>query len=164
MKTISRRNIAGWIAVTLSIAITCFWAFWGITENFHEGWFYASLWSNVGLMVAQYLSPMLIFMGAALIAIQWPRLGASLHALGALVAFWFFGSASNAGMLFIITPLLLFAVLYWVGRPQPRQLATSLVIGLPLLTFIGAGVEPVMRVAQRVNDGNLGARWWRAMA
>lgn len=157
-KQMRKRNVAGWGAVGVSIVVTCFWAFWGITENFHEGWFYPSLWSNVGLMFVQYLSPMLIFMGAALIAIQWPRLGGSLHALGALLAFGFFGGASNAGMLFIITPLFLFAALYWVGRPQPRKLATSLVVSLPLLTLIIAGVEPVIRVAQRVNDGDLGAR------
>jgi hypothetical protein len=58
-----KRQIVGWIAVGLSIVITCFWAVWGILETFHEGWYYESLLSNVGLMFVQYLSPMLIFMG-----------------------------------------------------------------------------------------------------
>jgi len=40
MKHLGKRQIAGWIAVGLSAAITCFWAFWGIIENFHEGWYY----------------------------------------------------------------------------------------------------------------------------
>jgi hypothetical protein len=39
MKHVDKRQIAGWIAVSLSIVITCFWAFWGIIENFHEGWY-----------------------------------------------------------------------------------------------------------------------------
>jgi hypothetical protein len=30
MKHLDKRTVAGWIAVGLSIVITCFWAFWGI--------------------------------------------------------------------------------------------------------------------------------------
>ena len=37
MKQFGKRQIVGWIAVGLSTAVTCFWAFWGIIENFHEG-------------------------------------------------------------------------------------------------------------------------------
>jgi len=69
VKHLDRRQMVGWIAVALSIAITCFWAFWGIIENFHEGWYYESWLSNVGLMFVQYLGPMLIFMGVMLISI-----------------------------------------------------------------------------------------------
>ncbi len=79
MKHFDKRQIAGWIAVGLSTAITCVWAFWGIIENFHEGWYNESLLSNVGLMFVQYLSPMLIFMGVTLISISWPRFGGGLH-------------------------------------------------------------------------------------
>ncbi|MEZ4712959.1 MAG: hypothetical protein R3A44_37565 [Caldilineaceae bacterium] len=158
MNRLNKRNIVGWIAVSLSLAITCFWAYWGIIENFHEGWFHESLLSNMGLMFVQYLSPMLVFLGVALVSIRWPRIGAGLHVIGALFAFWFFGGAANAGMIFIMTPLLLFALLYWFGRPQPRKVATYLVIGLPLLTLMIFGVEPIARVSQRVNDGDLGAR------
>ena len=70
MKQFGKRQIVGWIAVGLSTAVTCFWAFWGIIENFHEGWYYESWLSNVGLMFVQYLSPMLIFMGVSLISIS----------------------------------------------------------------------------------------------
>ena len=69
MKRFDKRQIVGWIAVALSTAVTCFWAFWGIIENFHEGWYYESWLANMGLMFFQYLSPMLIFMGVTLIAI-----------------------------------------------------------------------------------------------
>jgi hypothetical protein len=48
--------------------------------------------------------------------------------------------------------------LYWIGRlPSPRN-AVWLLVGLPLLTLIAAGVEPVVRVSSRIDDGNLGAR------
>ena len=143
MKHLDKRNLAGWIAIGLSTAVTCFWAFWGIIENFHEGWFYESLLMNLGLMFAQYLSFMFIFMGVTLVSIYWPRVGAGLHVIGALFAFWFFGGASNSAIILIMSPLLIFAALYWFGRPQPRKLATYLIIGLPLLTLIISGAEPV---------------------
>ena len=60
MKKLDRCQIVGWIGVGLSIIITCFWAFWGIIESFHEGWYYESLLANLGLTFVQYLSPMLI--------------------------------------------------------------------------------------------------------
>ena len=158
VKDSGKRRIVGWIAVGLSIAITCFWAFWGIIENFHEGWYYESLPSNLGLMVAQYLSPMLVFLGATLISIRRPRLGAGLHGALALLAAWFFNALTNTAAFLIMAPLIGLGALYWFGRPQPRRLAISLAIGLPLLTLTISGVEPVLRVSQRVDDGNLRAR------
>ena len=158
MKQLDKRQITGWIAVAFSILITCVWAFWGIIENFHEGWYYESLLSNVGLMFVQYLSPMLIFMGVTLISISWPRFGGILHAIVALLAVWFFQAFSNAATFVIIMPLIGIGVLYWFGRPQPRKVAVSLAIGLPILTLILSGIEPVLRVSQRVHDGNLQSR------
>ena len=158
MKQLNKRQITGWIAVAFSIVITCVWAFWGIIENFHEGWYYESLQSNVGLMFIQYLSPMLIFMGVTLISISWPRFGGLLHAIVALLAVWFFQAFSNAATFVIIMPLIGIGVLYWFGRPRPRKLAISLAIGLPMLTLILSGIEPVIRVSQRIDDGNLQAR------
>ncbi len=153
-----RRQRVGWMAVVFSTAVTSFWAFWGIIENFHEGWYYNSWLSNVGLMLVQYLGPMLIFMGVTLISIFWPRLGGGLHVLLALLAIGFFQAFSNAATFLLILPLVGIGMMYWYGRPQPRKLALSLVIGLPLLTLIISGIEPVLRVSQRINDGNLQAR------
>jgi hypothetical protein len=158
MKRFDKRQLVGWIAVALSTAVTCFWAFWGIIENFHEGWYYESWLSNVGLMFFQYLSPMLIFMGVTLMAIAWPRFGGGLHLILALLAVGFFRAFSNAATFLIILPLVGMGVMYWYGRPQPRKLAFSLVIALPLLTLIISGIEPVIRVSQRLDDGNLQAR------
>jgi hypothetical protein len=152
------RRIAGWIAVSISSAITCFWAFWGILENFHEGWYFESLLSNVVLMVAQYLSPMLIFMGATLISVYWPRFGGGLHTVFAVLAVWFFQAFSNAATFLIILPLAGLGALYWFGRAQPRKIAASLIVGLPLLTLVVSGIAPALRVAQRLDDGILQAR------
>jgi hypothetical protein len=157
-KQYNKRQIAGWIAVSFSTIITCIWAFWGIVENFHEGWYHESLLSNVVMMLVQYLSPMLIFMGVTLISTFWPRLGGGLHGILALFAVWFFQAFSNAATFLIIIPLVGIGALYWFGRPQPRKLAVSLAVGLPFLTLIISGIEPVLRVSQRVNDGNLQAR------
>lgn len=148
----------GWVAVGLSTVITCFWAFWGIIENFHEGWYFESLTSNLGLMFAQYLGPMIIFMVVTLVSVFRPRLGGGLHAVFALLAVWFFKAFSNAATFLIILPLIGMGLLYWNGRLEPKRLAVSVSIGLPLLTLIIAGVEPIIRVSQRIYDGNLQAR------
>jgi hypothetical protein len=66
-------KIVGWTAVVLSVAILSFWAFWGINENFHEGWYDRNVWKNVALMSIQYLSPVLILLFPTLIALKWPR-------------------------------------------------------------------------------------------
>ena len=158
MKQIDKRQVAGWIAVGISTAISCFWAFWGVIENFHEGWYAEFLLSNLGLMFVQYLSPMLIFMGVTLISIYWPRLGGVLHGIIALIAVWFFHAFTNPAMFMLIVPLVGIGALYWFGRPQPRKIAVSLVVGLPILTLIISGIEPVLRVSQRVDDGVLQAR------
>jgi len=158
MKRLDRRQVAGWVAVGCSTVITCFWAFWGIIENFHEGWYYESLLSNVGLMFVQYLGPMLIFLGLTLISISWPRLGGVLHVIFALLAAWFFQAFTNTVMFLLIAPLIGIGALYWFGRPQPRKIALSLAIGLPILTLIISGIEPVVRVSQRSDDGDLQAR------
>ncbi|MFC1879014.1 DUF1566 domain-containing protein [Chloroflexota bacterium] len=157
-KKANKRQIIGWIAVSISTTITCMWAFWGIIENFHEGWYSESLLLNLGLMFVQYLSPMLIFMAVALVSIFWPRLGGGLHIILALLAAGFFQAFSNAATFFLILPLIGFGMLYWFGRPEPRKAAVSLVVGLPLLVMILSGIGPVIRVSQRINDGNLQSR------
>lgn len=153
-----KRQIVGWLAVGLSVAITCIWALWGIIENFHEGWYYESFWSNLGLMFLQYLSPMLIFMGVTLISIRWPRVGSVLHGILAIFLAWFFHAFTNTVVFFLLLPLVGIGVLYWYGRPQPHKRAILLAAGLPLLVLVVCGVEPAIRVSQRMDDGNLEAR------
>jgi len=158
MRRLPKRRIIGWIAVALSIAVTCIWAFWGIVETFHEGWYYDSWLLDVGMMLLQYLSPMLLFVGVTLVAIRWPRVGSCLHVLLAVSIAWFFRGASNAAVLLLMLPLLGIGALYWFGRPRPRRLALALTVGLPLLVLVASGAGPAVRVSQRLDDGRLGAR------
>jgi len=158
MKGTDGRQLAGWLALGLSTLITCFWAFWGIVENFHEGWYFESLLANLGLMVIQYLSPMLIFMAVTLLSVFWHRFGGGLHIVIALIGIWFFQAFSNAATFLIILPLFGLGLLYWFGRLEPRVMAASVSLGFPLLTLIIAGIGPVIRVAQRIDDGNLQTR------
>lgn len=150
--------VLGWIAVGISTLISCVWAAWGIIENFHEGWHYPSLWMNLGLMVAQYLSPMLTFIGLTLLGIYRHRIGAVVHFLAAGLAAWFFRTGSPAATTLIISPLLVLGFLYWFGELKNGKLASWLAFGLPLITLVVLGISPAVRVSQRLNDGNLGAR------
>jgi len=157
MKRTDKRQIAGWLALGISTLITCIWAFWGIVENFHEGWYFESLLSNLGLMFVQYLSPMLIFMGVTVVSIFWHRFGGGLHIAFALLAIWFFQAFSNAALFLIILPFIGLGLLYWIGRLEPRKLAVSVAVTFPLLTLVVAGIGPAIRVSQRLDDGNLQA-------
>ena len=97
-------------------------------------------------------------MGVTLIATYWPRFGGSLHIISALLAIWFFQAFSNAATFLLIVPLIGLGAMYWFGRPKPRKLAASLVVGLPMLTLIISGLAPAYRVSKRIDDGNLQAR------
>jgi hypothetical protein len=74
------------------------------------------------------------------------------------LALWFFRPSSSTNILLIAGPLVLLAALYAVGRPQPRRLAASIAVVLPLLVLVVCGVEPAYRVAGRLDDGERGAR------
>jgi hypothetical protein len=158
MNRFRKQHIVGWIAVGLSVSIIGFWAFWGINEAFHEGWYYESLAANLGLTIVQYLSPMLLYLATTLTSLFWPRAGGILHAVLALLAAWFLDAWGNPLMFIFVTPLIGLGALYWFGRPRPRRVAIWLVAGLPIITLLVCGIEPVVRVSQRVDDGNLQAR------
>jgi hypothetical protein len=159
MRRWTSRRVLGWLAVAFSTLVASVWAFWGIIENFHEGWFHESLLSNLGLMFIQYLSPVIIFVSLTLLAIAFPRIGGAAHVLAGLLLFLLlFDLKDTVAMLFVIVPMLILGMLYWYGRPQPRRAAYLVAAGLPALTLVICGIEPVMRIAGRVDDGNLQAR------
>jgi hypothetical protein len=58
----------------------------------------------------------------------------------------------------LLIPLIGIGALYWFGRPQPQKIAAALVVGLPMMTLIIAGIKPALRVSQRIDDGNIQAR------
>lgn len=151
------KNVTGWIAVSLSTLFACLWAFWGSIENFHEGWYYESFWMNVGLMFLQYLGWSLAFIGLGVISLRWPKVGGICFVLCAVLV-PVIGIRTFAAIFIFAIPLGLMGMLYWFGRPRPVLWAYRLVVGLPLLTMLGFGIEPVIRVAGRYDDGNYQAR------
>ena len=152
------RQVLGWAAVSISTAFACLWAFWGSIENFHEAWYYPSIWRNIGLMFVQYLSPMLFVLLVSVLALRWPPLAVPLLTVGAIAGAWYFSTPSHAAIVLIAFPLAFLGVLYHFGRPQPRRWAWKCVIGLPLLTAVVCGAYPGWRATHRFDDGNYGMR------
>ncbi|MBI5266528.1 MAG: DUF1566 domain-containing protein [candidate division Zixibacteria bacterium] len=155
-RRVGYRSMAGWLAIGISTAMACFWAFWGCVEGFHEGWYYHSLLKNLALMIGQYLSPMFVFMMLAAVSIRSPRLGAAAHLLfGFFITIIF----RNVGIMLVFgVPLLVGGILYWIGQTEPKRWAYSLVIGFPLVTMLGAGIGPASTLISRIDDGYRGAR------
>ena len=156
-KTNKLRLVIGWFAVTISTCFTSFWAFWGIIENFHEGWYQPSLLDRLAMMFAQYLSFMIAFLVAGIVSIRWRWLGSILHLSVAGFCIYFFAGSSAASRL-VVPPMLLLAIAYWSGRIEPRKLAYRIAIGIPLIVLVLCGIEPTYRAATRIDDGDRGAR------
>lgn len=159
-RRLRRRQILGWAAVAISTVSACLWAWWGSNENFHEGWFYLSIWRNLGLLFVQYLSPMLIVMLISAAALAWPRLALPVMGTSAIGAAWCLGSfrAFSVAVLLIAVPLAVLGVLYQFGRPQPRRWAWLCLLGLPLATATVSGAYPGWMAVNRFDDGNYGIR------
>ena len=157
------RSTLGWVAVILGASVSTFWAFWGTLEDFHEGWFSAKLGENL-LWSLAYLTPMLLTMAMALLALQWPRFGGAVYTtIGLCFAIWvLWGRAITVALVLSWFPLTFLlagiGLLFWFGRVQTRRWARRLIIGVPLLTVIAFAIEPVLRIAGRIDDGDRSAR------
>lgn len=147
-----KKLIVGWITTSISILTACFWAFWGIIENFHEGWHYESFSQNIALMFLQYLSPMIATITLSLISILNKRVGAIIFlATGIALSFW-------VNNLFVSIPFIILGNLIWFSDFSPPKWKYRLIIVLPLLTLVVFSIEPIIRVSGRVNDGDFGYR------
>jgi hypothetical protein len=155
----SRTNtILGWCAVGIATAIASLWSFWGIVENFHEGWYYQSFAQNLSLMFIQYLSFPLIFVIITLIAIRYRRIGGAIYLLFAVGLGIFFRGAHISVLLLIILPLVILGLMFWFGSPVPKKYAYLLSFIIPVVIIICFGIPNGMKVSQRMNDGNFNAR------
>ncbi len=153
------RVVAGWSAVGISALVSGFWAFWGIMENFHEGWWYESILSNVAMMLVQYLGAALVFMIMALIAIRWRVIGGLMHVVvGVGLYVFLFHGANSTALVLITIPMALLGAGYAFGRISSKVWAYRIVVLVPLGIMLFLGVEPAWRVSQRHFDGDLGMR------
>lgn len=157
----------GWCVVTLSVAMSCVLAHWGVNELFHEGWWASSFAGNLWFCIP-FLTPAIIPAALAVVAVRWPAVGGTMMILAgvAILLWWtiyeghrevspraFLDLVRLGGMVVVLT-----GVGYLVGRPRPAWLASALLIGLPLGVVVVFGAEPVWRVSHRPNDGFLGER------
>jgi hypothetical protein len=149
----------GWLGVALTVIFTNVWTYWGIIENFHEGWYSKSLLENLLMLLVQYLLLGIVFIVLAVFSIVKPRIGLGLHIGLALFFAWFFRKAhfSVVGLM-IVLPLLGLGLLYFYGRPEPRRRAGRLIVVLPLLIIFSVAPVKIHQWSQRVNDGDFGMR------
>ncbi len=166
-------GLLGWLLVTFVAVMATVWS---SIEMFHEGW-----WGSVPHRFV-YLVPGFVITLLAAIPVRWPRPGGFfLGTVGlALVLFWrqFFSNQVGleiavpfvvAALLFIMegwrlekikrgeyTPFILFRCPrnHFLCR-RPRLTVT---LGVPLLTFVGVVLTWGVLIAQRVDDGDRGAR------
>jgi hypothetical protein len=151
--------ILGWIAVGLSLAVSCMWSIWGILENFHEGWYSSSIWENILLMLIQYVPFALTFILLPIIAIRWHKIGLGLFlALAVFVPIFFSGASFDVVYLMLTFPLIGLGLLFFFGHPQPARLAIWLLAGIPLAIMIGVSIPNIIRIQGRLNDGDFGPR------
>jgi len=153
------RQTIGWIGVAVTVVFTGVWSFWGIVENFHEGWYSVSVWENLFMLFVQYLLFTIIFGGLACLSLRFPRIGFAAHVVLAVgSAIFFAGSAFSVVYLMIAIPLILLGLAYLFGRPKPKKLAYILITCVPLLIILIFGSINFVKVSQRVDDGDYGLR------
>lgn len=150
-----RKNILGWIGVFITVAVSGLWAYWGATENFHEGWYSISVWENIGMMIMQYLLFAFIFMALGLISVRWRIPGLILHiALGVFCIFFFKGASFSVVGLLIVIPLVGLGLLYFFGEARPRKWAYLAIALVPLIIITAISIPMGVKVARRVDDGD----------
>lgn len=134
----------GLAAVIVSIGAMMFWAFWGIIENFHEGWYSDSLFENIIMMFAQYLSPLFIIMALTLISIWKEKIGGALFIVSA-AGIWLF--TEN---IVLSVPMGIIGILFLIGLVRSKKPAYLFSVIIPLAVLIGFAVGPAARIAGRL--------------
>lgn len=153
-----KKALSAWLAVIISTLFSSLWAYWGIIENFHEGWYSENFVENLLMMFFQYLLITIIFTVLSIIGIYFPRIGGTvLFLIGIFLAYFF---RSNLAVVFpiICAPILLLAVFYFFGRITRKKIAAAVVLITPLLIIILFGIPNFWKVSQRYDDNDFSAR------
>jgi hypothetical protein len=150
-----------YLAVSITILFSSLWALWGIVENFHEGWYFTSIWQNLLMLFIQYMSLTIIFVVLSLIALRWRKIGLGIYIVMAtfLAIFFSRGYFTVIGIMIVI-PLVSLGLLFYFGKLRPNSLkrAKVSIILIPLIISIIAGTPGAWRVSQRIDDGDYGMR------
>jgi hypothetical protein len=150
------KNVIGWITTLVSFSAVCFWAYWGINEAFHEGWYHSSLLKNLSMTVLQYLSVAIIFLSLSLIALNYRKLGSGLFISLGIFALLYF--RSNAGRIVVFIPLVLLALGFYFGEYRHKKvISVSFVVAFLLIMF-SFGIPQLIRNENRFNDNDFGTR------
>ena len=139
----------------LTLNISCFWAYWGAYENFHEGWYARSLLANLQMFIFQYLIFTIIFIALGLISIKWSKIGLVLHCLLAVISVFFFAGANKILLFMLIAlPLVVMGLLYYYGEIKHKKRAYLIIIVLPLIIVSAISIQQGIKVSQRLYDND----------
>lgn len=154
-----RQLILGWTAVGIVVIVASLWAYWGGIENFHEGWYSKNIWENISMMIVQYWSLALVFIIIGIICIRFPIASLPLCiVIGIAAAIILSGASFSVLWVMIIIPLTGLGLLFFFGRSKPKRLAYILVASLPIVILLVTSIIGLVRVSQRVDDGDYNQR------
>ena len=138
----------GHITMSVSLLAVCFWAYWGIIETFHEGWYSETLYENALNMFGQYLSPMIILILLSVLSIFKNKIGAVVFLLTGILI----------GVLIqnrvLVLPFLILAIMFWYSDLNQKKVWTVLIVGTPLIITLVLGIPNYIRVDNRFNDND----------
>ncbi len=154
------------ITIGFILFLSGLWTFWGVSENFHEGWYFQSILKNLSLMFIQYLSIPTIIILLSLISIKWNKVGGILWIV-LWIAFSYFiyfgGNIPFSLKRFLLWlpltfPFFLIGISFYYYEIKNKKTAYILTIGVPVVIFLSLGIPNLIRIQKRYNDHNFGKR------
>lgn len=153
------KKIISWTAIIISLSISSFWAYWGIEEFFHEGWYSDSFLYALFLFFVQYLLFAIIFTILALIAMKYRRVGLGAYILlGLFSAFFFSGASFQVAYLSLAIPFVILGLLFYFGEFIDFKRIKIIMIFLPILIIFILETPLLWRNINRVDDKNYAER------
>lgn len=154
------RYLLGWSALLLATLFSCFWAFWGCVESFHEGFTFNSIFWNLFALLIRYLPYAIIAIILNLVAIRNKWIGGLLYlSMGIFILYWFIMYQEKAVDQYWIEYIILLSFFPFIGfsllvgkipqKAQGKQFFNIIAIGLPVFVFMFVAVEPVQRLIYR---------------
>jgi len=145
-----KNNFFAFSAVILNLCFSVLWSFWGILENFHEGWYYSDILENLALFLFQYLLFAIIFILLGLFSIRYHKAGAILYIITAILIPVLKIKSFSAIFVFSI-PLFIIGLLFWFSDFKNKKWFYLFTVLIPLSVIIVFAVEPVIRLSQRID-------------